>query len=464
MPLDLHKVSEDATTITLGWTPTGNRGYRFSRSAAPGKWSHTWDATRSSARFSKDSTQYVVEVLESSMHGFYPSPPDQYVARRPTPPSIYTPPAGTSVSTSVDLVNALASGTPATIIVEDGTYTNSSYATVGAAHQVYARNLGGATLQFGVQSGSVNGPKFQGINWNVTDSSKTLSGYIAHMWGSSTGWQFLDCAFKGNDTIQAAVAVRADSAYENLIIRRCTAKNFHSWGFLIDSNSTSYNPTNPPILEDIYTENCVYAADAQTSNGVSEAGLWLGCKATLNRLWCHQVKGYSVNGTRGTQKAWQGLWIGTNVRNCTLNDILVTGFIAFGIYGYGPLNSDDSSTVTINRLETHWPVNVGHHQEWDNPSAAHHPNTQNVVVQNSWIQSQCVGVHYDQGTENSTVKNTVFEGQASACTNNYLEGSPGNLGDTTGNDYSRRLGGCAINSTAYVTSFPLWNVDGGPGE
>ena len=70
--LPLHVISEDASTITLGWTPVGDRGYRFSRSAAPGKFSHTWDASRSSARFSKDSESYSVEALAAAASGVFP--------------------------------------------------------------------------------------------------------------------------------------------------------------------------------------------------------------------------------------------------------------------------------------------------------------------------------------------------------------------------------------------------------
>lgn len=62
--LNLHKVSETATTITLGWTvpnPQPN-GYRFSRSDQD-KFSHSWDGSRSSVRFSKGATSYTVEAL-----------------------------------------------------------------------------------------------------------------------------------------------------------------------------------------------------------------------------------------------------------------------------------------------------------------------------------------------------------------------------------------------------------------
>lgn len=391
-------------------------------------------------------------------------------ATRPTPPSSYTLPGGlTSVSTSSDLLTKLASSTVQNIVLEDGTYTKgtSGNVTIGAAHKVYARNLLGATIKFGMAGGqfaNCNGLTFQGIAFNVSDTTRIFSGGdsgILVAWASgSNHWNLLDCTFTGTDSITNGLSIQANACYEGLVIQRCEFHNFHHNGARISTNDTSYVPTTPPLLEDIYTVNCVHATDAQGSNGVEEAGIWLGCKATINRLWCHQDKGYAVANTRSTQKAWQGLWIGASCRGSTFSDILVTGFIAFGIYGFGPLNAGGES-ITIDRLETHWPVNVGHHQEWNHGVGN---NTKNVTVQNSYIESQCVGVHYDQGTASSTCKSTTFVGQASACLNDYLPGTPANFTDTTGNDYTGRLVGCAINSSAYVTSFPLWNIDGGPGE
>jgi hypothetical protein len=79
--LTLRKLSEDATTITLGWDPVAGIGYRFTRSAANGRYSHTWDPTRSSARFSKDSGWYAVEAMGLSASGVYPPPPVTAVPR-----------------------------------------------------------------------------------------------------------------------------------------------------------------------------------------------------------------------------------------------------------------------------------------------------------------------------------------------------------------------------------------------
>lgn len=86
MALALTKLAETASTITLGWTPVGDRGYRFTREKAGGKYSFTWDRTRSSVTFSKDSAWYVVEALGLADAGTYPP-----VAPPPPPPP---PPTG----------------------------------------------------------------------------------------------------------------------------------------------------------------------------------------------------------------------------------------------------------------------------------------------------------------------------------------------------------------------------------
>jgi hypothetical protein len=71
--LPLTKISETATTITLGWTPTGDRGYRFTREKANGAWSSTWDPTVKQATFTKDSAWYKVEALGAVAGGQYPA-------------------------------------------------------------------------------------------------------------------------------------------------------------------------------------------------------------------------------------------------------------------------------------------------------------------------------------------------------------------------------------------------------
>jgi hypothetical protein len=97
--IQLTKLSEDATTLTLGWSPVpGSVGYRFTaeKQAKP---SHTWDASRSSVKFAKGSAWYKVEALGVEAEGSYPPvappPSDRFFA--PDSPWNTPIPAGVQV-------------------------------------------------------------------------------------------------------------------------------------------------------------------------------------------------------------------------------------------------------------------------------------------------------------------------------------------------------------------------------
>lgn len=69
--LPLAIISQDSTTITLGWTPPpGAAGYRFRKDG--GKWSHTWDGSRSTVKFGKPYARLEVEVLHVLAKGDLP--------------------------------------------------------------------------------------------------------------------------------------------------------------------------------------------------------------------------------------------------------------------------------------------------------------------------------------------------------------------------------------------------------
>ncbi len=429
----------------------------------------TWNSIRLGAHVSSELLNGVRFGSTMSSATFSPSGDVGVVATLPTPPTTYTPPAGTSITTSAGLVSALQSSTPATLIVENGVYTNTGVVNVGAAHQVYGRTLFGAEIQFGIVGGqfaNTNGFLARGLYFHVTDPAKTFSsrGNQIHLWAAnSQAWQLLDCKFLGNDSMQQAVIAEANATLEGLVIRRCEARNFHANGYRIDANSKTYTLTTPPILEDLYAENCVHQLDPASSDGTEESGLWLGCRATVNRIWAHQTDTYATPGPYGGNRAWQGLWLGVAARDMTINDLLVTGQITVGCYGYGPLNQSPSdpnvssgTAITVNRMETHFPVVNGWHQEW-NGSGHTPPQSYNVTVQDSYLETNCVGVDYDDGTCSSTVRRTTFVGQAGAAIVNFNQGATPNLSDTSGNNYSGILPGAVVTSTAHpLEAFPCY--------
>ena len=72
--MQLTKVAETSSTITLGWDAVPDAiGYRFTaeRLAKP---SHTWNPEVDTVKFSKGSSWYKVEALSAQETGEYPPP------------------------------------------------------------------------------------------------------------------------------------------------------------------------------------------------------------------------------------------------------------------------------------------------------------------------------------------------------------------------------------------------------
>lgn len=68
--ITLTKITEDAETITLGWTPVaGAAGYAFYANGH--RVSHTWDPARSTVKFAKAAV-YAVAALAETDRGTYP--------------------------------------------------------------------------------------------------------------------------------------------------------------------------------------------------------------------------------------------------------------------------------------------------------------------------------------------------------------------------------------------------------
>lgn len=70
----LRQISEDATTVTLGWDAVpGSAGYRFKLEDIV-KVPHTWDATRTTVRVAKSNLPVTVEALSVVDSGTWPPP------------------------------------------------------------------------------------------------------------------------------------------------------------------------------------------------------------------------------------------------------------------------------------------------------------------------------------------------------------------------------------------------------
>lgn len=128
---DVHKVSETATTVTLGWdAQPGADGYRFYADGVAV--SRTFDPSRTTVRFGKQFATYKVaalQVTETGTVGVYPAPVE--------PP---TPPATTITGAECDRRAAVA-GT----VIENVTVTGGCEVTAQNVTLLNAA-LGGAVV------------------------------------------------------------------------------------------------------------------------------------------------------------------------------------------------------------------------------------------------------------------------------------------------------------------------------
>ena len=122
--LPLTKLSETASTVTLGWLPpVGAVGYLF---FADGKRSSSLDGTRSSVKFAKGAAKYRVQALGVAAEGAYPP----VVVPPPPPSGGLLELSGSFTGTTFDAAIAAAPAGPLTVRPKAGASVtvNGSYA------------------------------------------------------------------------------------------------------------------------------------------------------------------------------------------------------------------------------------------------------------------------------------------------------------------------------------------------
>jgi parallel beta helix pectate lyase-like protein len=331
-----------------------------------------------------------------------------------TPPSSYAiPSTAVTISDSAQLKQALG-GAPKDIVVADGVYDSSSPFVNANGHRIYAQHLGGAVFKAGFVMGGNWGPGhgvLQGLAFDVSDSSKVLEGSIVHVWGTGAGTQVLDTTFDGHGVIASGLLARQ---VEGLVVRRVVGRNFRDSAVLVDPNVASYNPATPPVLEDIDSANVTWPV-ARSSNGTSEACVWVGVTATLRRIKTRDC-------------AWEGLWVGSGTRNSVFEDLDINDS------GVGIYIEHFASGSTFRRAHVGPNVERGATCEWADPAWGSRPACTDNVFEDSYFNTRLVGVYLDEGTTRTTVRHSVFVNQACGAIGNYA--GVGNLWDTSGNDYS----------------------------
>lgn len=348
-------------------------------------------------------------------------------AAAPSAPAAYAIPAGaTTVSSSAELTAELAK--PAhDIVLADGDYTPASSFSNPNGNRVYAAHLGKAVLHAGITLGGnygAGGGLIQGVAFDVTNPSLAPDNAIVDLWGAAgVDNTVLDSTFDGHGAIGYAIR---DTTPEGFTARRIVARNFTNNGISVDSYPDPITFVHAPVLTDIDVAN-VSRPVPKSSNGTSEACVWLGTRVTLTRAKLRNC-------------AWMGLWTGFNGTGATYSDVDVDG-TPTGIY-----IEHFTTSSTFQNIHVGTGVRTGITCEWDDPAWNGKPASVDNLIQDSLIESSYVGVYMDEGTTRTRVQNTTFRGQSGAAIDDYK-----GVGNTySGNDYTGIGAGAVAISTAHL--------------
>jgi hypothetical protein len=337
-------------------------------------------------------------AAEASTKSVAVEPP---AVRLPVRPRPYALPAGAwSVSSSRELVAALADGRREAIVLAPGTYDNPRPFADREGDQLYAARLGAAVLKAGVVLGANGGPpgaSIRGLRFDVSDPAKTLNGAIVHVWGSASHASVRDTRLSGNRRVETGLLVRQAQGF---VGRRIVASGFASYGVVVDPNDVGYRTRSPFALSDL-TISRVRRLVQGSSDGRAEACLWLGSPGTVRRV---DVRRCGIT----------GIWTGTAMHGSHVADATIDR-APVGIY-----IEHYTSNTTFERLRVGPNVGRGVNAEWSNLSLGQKPASSDNVIQDGYFRSAYVGVYLDQGTTRTLVRRCVFVGQAWAAIGDYL--------------------------------------------
>ena len=326
---------------------------------------------------------------------------EQPAVALPARPRPYAVPAGAkAVSSSRELVAALADGRREAIVLAPGTYDNPKPFADRDGDRLYAARLGTAVFKAGVVLGANGGPpgaSIRGLSFDVSDPAKTLNGAIVHVWGSASHASVRDTRLDGNRRVETGLLVRQAQGF---VGRRIVASRFRSYGIVVDPNDVGYRTRSPFALSDL-TISRVRRPVQGSSDGRAEACLWLGSPGTVRRV---DVRRCGIT----------GIWTGTAMHGSRVADATIDR-APVGIY-----IEHYTTSTTFERLRVGPNVGRGVNAEWSNLSLGQKPASSGNVIQDGYFRTADVGVYLDQGTTRTLVRRCVFVGQAWAAIGDYL--------------------------------------------
>lgn len=331
----------------------------------------------------------------------------------PKPPARYTLPKGAArVSSSAQLVAALANPGRRDIVLAPGEYDHPRPFANTFGHRIYAARPGKAILRAGISIGARSGgsgAQVRGVVFNVRDRAKTLHGAIVEVWGSATNAKVLDTVLRGNAAAAAGIVARQPAGF---VAKRIVARDFTDYGVLVDANEPDADTGTRFLLEDLDVAN-VSRRPPRSANGTAEACVWIGNTGIVRRV-------------RVRNCAWMGVWTGTSATGALVEDVDVDR-TPTGIY-----IEHFTRDSTFQAIHVRPRVRIGVVAEWANPEVGGRPASVDNVIQDSVFESHLCGVYLDDGTTRTTVRRSVFRRQTWAAIGNY-RGRDNRFSD---NDYS----------------------------
>jgi len=320
--------------------------------------------------------------------------------KRPVAPSSYRlPRRALRVSSSRQLVAALADRRTEAIVLARGSYDNGGPFLDRDGDRIYASAPGKVVLKAGIVLGANEGPagaEIRGVRFSVADRAKTLDGAIVHVWGSAKHAAVLDTWLDGHGSVDAGLVVRQP---EGFVARRVVATSFRGYGVLVDPNRDDYRARAPYVLTDLDVSRVTRRVPG-SSDGTAEACLWLGSTGSVQRVSARRC-GVS------------GIWTGTANRGSRIEDASVDRS-RVGIY-----IEHFTTGTTFRRLRIGPNVARGVNAEWANRARGGRPASVDNVIENGYFDTTVVGVYLDQGTTRTTVRSCKFVAQGWAAIGDY---------------------------------------------
>ncbi len=359
------------------------------------------------------------------------------------------------------------------IVLADGTYTTTgltgTYLTVRGL-RIWAKNPGKAILKFAINTGGNSSDfadaELHGLVFDIDDPTYTVNDAVISNWNDAENLTIEDCVIHANDN--AKYGIRVTNSAEGFEGRRLEIDGATDYGITIGVGDDNFHQV---VLEDVR----VWDID---SASVSTAGVGIRVLEPVNLSRIH------VRDVR-----WSGLVINGDSNGSVLVDIDVDQVGASESTGRVGVYFDDTAEgCTLSQFCVGPSSQDGVRSEWDHLSVSNcknvdpqdtmaweaclamyptvHPKGIDNVVEDGLIQSERMGVSFDQGTVNGTVDNVTFRNQSFSAIMFYknvssvMQWPVYDDGSTQTNNTFEECGVCALTFDHPNNGTPTCQVNG----